>query len=351
LKKIGSVQIAFAFAGCFLGAGYVSGQEMWQFFGRFGSDGLFGLLLALILLAATGIVTLLLVKKTGETQTDRLILGNGPRILRWMIFALETVFLLGVAVIMTAGVGALGCQLLHIPTWIGCLFFIILISVIALAGIRGVVNAFSATVPVLVVVTLVFGLFFGLKGNSVFSEHPDTSGNGTLLLFWPLAAATFACYNVFGSIAILSPLGPALKSRKSIVTGILLGSVILFIVALSTLVSVNAAHVQGEELPMLAAALEISYPVGLVYGFLLFLAMLGTGLSCFVAFLRSLKEKWELAAEHPYAVHIICSVIVFFGGLLGFGDLISVIYPLVGYGSFLFIILLFIRFLKKRADL
>ena len=48
-QTISARQLGAAFSGCFLGAGYVSGREMWQFFGRFGPVGWLGLcLLSLI---------------------------------------------------------------------------------------------------------------------------------------------------------------------------------------------------------------------------------------------------------------------------------------------------------------
>lgn len=54
MKKIGSFNLGLAFAGCFLGAGYVSGQELWQFFGSFGAKGVAGLLVAVALLFSPG---------------------------------------------------------------------------------------------------------------------------------------------------------------------------------------------------------------------------------------------------------------------------------------------------------
>ena len=42
------------FRGCFLGAGYVSGREMWQFFGRFGPVGWLGLCLSIAPLGGAG---------------------------------------------------------------------------------------------------------------------------------------------------------------------------------------------------------------------------------------------------------------------------------------------------------
>ena len=45
-QTISARQLGAAFSGCFLGAGYVSGREMWQFFGRFGPVGWLGLCLS-----------------------------------------------------------------------------------------------------------------------------------------------------------------------------------------------------------------------------------------------------------------------------------------------------------------
>ena len=50
-KKWNAGSIGLTFAGSFLGAGYVSGQELWQFFGSFGGGGLLGVLAAMVLLA------------------------------------------------------------------------------------------------------------------------------------------------------------------------------------------------------------------------------------------------------------------------------------------------------------
>ena len=39
-QKIGTLRLALTFAGCFLGAGYVSGQELWPDVGACGAQGL-----------------------------------------------------------------------------------------------------------------------------------------------------------------------------------------------------------------------------------------------------------------------------------------------------------------------
>ena len=43
MKQIKTMTLAFTYVGCFLGAGFISGQELWQFFGSFGNWGYVGL--------------------------------------------------------------------------------------------------------------------------------------------------------------------------------------------------------------------------------------------------------------------------------------------------------------------
>jgi uncharacterized membrane protein YkvI len=50
IKGLRSRQIAMAFTGSFLGAGFVSGQELTQFFAVFGSWGVLGMFFAVLML-------------------------------------------------------------------------------------------------------------------------------------------------------------------------------------------------------------------------------------------------------------------------------------------------------------
>ena len=62
MKKIGVMTLGLTYAGCFLGAGFVSGQEIWQFFGAFGIYGVLGLVLTFLLHFLFGVI---LIKKRG----------------------------------------------------------------------------------------------------------------------------------------------------------------------------------------------------------------------------------------------------------------------------------------------
>ena len=157
-KKWNAGSIGLTFAGSFLGAGYVSGQELWQFFGSFGGGGLLGVLAALALLAVFGLALMYIISRTGIAEMDA-VLVPWERLawLRKLSSALQLILLFGVIAIMYAGGGALLEQLFSLPTWLGRTLMAVLVTLVALRGLRGAVGAFSLIVPVIVALTLLFG--------------------------------------------------------------------------------------------------------------------------------------------------------------------------------------------------
>ena len=58
MKKLNVFRLGLLFAGCFLGAGYVSGQELRQYFVVYGAKGYLGLLAAVAILYIFGVLCL-----------------------------------------------------------------------------------------------------------------------------------------------------------------------------------------------------------------------------------------------------------------------------------------------------
>ena len=348
MKKIGSLKLGLSFAGCFLGAGYVSGQELWQFFGSFGTLGVAGLLLALLVLSAAGVLMLKLNRLTGYDEADKLILGGKAGILRHAVTFLELLLLFCIGTVMTAGVGALAHQLLGLPTFVGGLLFAAAVAAVSLAGLSGMVSVFSATVPLLCLISLSFGVYALCRfGFSVGSSDPGNPLMGS----WVSAALSFASYNLFAGIAVIAPLGRHMKSSRSVFGGVLVGAGILLCVAGSVLLCVSAAPKYADaELPMLAFASGLSPVLAALYGVLLLLAMFGTSVSALVALTNTLKLKSRTLSAHPKAPTLLCAAFMFCGSLYGFGDLVGFVYPLLGYLSFVFIILMTIHYIKVKHE-
>ena len=331
MKRLGVLSLGFTFAGCFLGAGYVSGQELWQFFGTFGMPGIGGLSLAVLLQCIFGIILLLLARDTGLDELDRIVIRRERPILRVLTGAAEMIFMFGVCVIMYAGAGALLAQTLHWHAALGSALLCVLVTAVSLRGLGGMVSAFSLLVPLLTVMTLIFSGAALLHVDFPGFPDPEPAAN-PLLGNWFVSALTFVSYNLFCSIGILAPLARHIKSKKSIFCGVALGCLFLFLIALAIL-SALAAYPQSlaAQLPMLDLAERLAPLAGGIYAVLMLFSMFGTALSCHVAAATYLCQKSVLLRRHSLWLTTGLVLLGWLGSLAGFDRLIGIIYPLCGY--------------------
>ena len=333
MTRVHPLTIAFTFAGCFLGAGFVSGQELWQFFGSFGKMGLCGMALMLILLPVFGILILRLVAVSGIGECDALIVRNQNRFFMTFIGFAEITFLFGVAVIMTAGAGALFRQLFGLPSYVFSAGFVLLMFVFLAGGVDRMIRLFGVTVPILVaVMTGVCFLCLSRYGLPDLNAVTVTESENPLLKSWFFSALSFVAYNMFLSVSILAPIGRMTRSAKTVYIGVITGAVLLALVSFG-IVSVLFLFPEAclDSLPMLTVASHISPFIGYVCAALLLLGMLGTGVSSLVAIQNYAKLRMRKDDRFCMRLSVLLCVLCFFGSLFGFGDLIGTIYPISGY--------------------
>ena len=314
-RKIGTLRLGLTFAGCFLGAGYVSGQELWQYFGAFGTHGLLGLALAIALLGGTGVLLLRLSARTGIEAMDALIVRADIPWLRTLVGVLTAALLFGVVCIMAAGIGALGSQMLGLPVWL---------------GVGGMVTVFTVAVPCMIVAALIIA---GIRLQRTGLTAAAFAGGSTnpMLGSWVTSAVNYAAYNFFATVGILAPMTQHLKSRSTAGWGTLLGCVLLLAVALGVLCALATSPESiAAPLPMLDLACRLG-AAGAVYAVLLFFGMFGTSVSSLVAVLTYTGQKSAWLSAHRTLVLLVLTAAAFAGSLFGFGDLIGTVYPVYGY--------------------
>lgn len=352
MKRISPLRLGLVFAGCFLGAGYVSGQELWQFFGAYGLGGYFGILLAVALLFLFGVLILRLAQITQETEMDWVVIPWNVPILRTLMGILELIFLFGVVAVMSAGIGALLQQLYGVPYALSSFAFTVLVLLVAICGLKGVLSAFSFSVPLLVLVTLLFGIRAVLQNDFTAVAWEVTTGTNGLLGNWISGAVNFACYNVFGIIGLMVPFAEFIPEKKVVYRGVGLGSLGLLLIALSVLICLSfSPDAALQQLPMLVLAEELSPLAANLYALLLALAMFGTSISSLVSLIDFLTKKFRFVRTHTRWTLTGAAALTFFASLYGFGDLIGVLYPIFGYCSAIFLLLMVVHYLqlKKRG--
>lgn len=349
MKELKAIPLAFTYAGCFLGAGYVSGQELWQFFGSFGNWGYVGFLIAMSMFIVLGIMLIRLTQMTGCEEVDQLLV---PWDLPWLRTAsgliLAALFLC-VSVIMTAGVAALLRQIFSVPVWLGGLLFAGVLVMITLLGISGMVRAFSSLIPILVGATIGFAVLafckFGM--HDIFTTT-NTNSN-PMTPNWLIAALTFLSYNILGGIGIMTPVGKLVKKGKTVYFGIALGGVVLAGVAFSVLGSLAVYPAATEaELPMVAVGSQISPVFGGIYGVMMLIAMFCNSLGSLVALTTYVEQKKPQVVKWKKLLFPAMGVLIWAGSLIGFGDLVGTVFPFFGYISIVYIVGLVVHFVREK---
>ena len=225
----------------------------------------------------------------------------------------------------------------------------LLVFLTALLGVSGMVNAFSALIPLLVLATLGFAVAawctFGTEG---ILRLAYTNSN-PLMPNWGIATMTFVAYNILGGIGIMSPVGQYVREKKYIYGGIIIAGLMLLVVAGSILTSLAAyPEAVQAELPMVALASHLNGTMGTIYGIMLLVAMFCNALASLVGLISYLEQKARFVREKKKPVLAGLCLLAWAASLLGFGEIIAVVYPVFGYLSIVFVVCVVIHFLQAR---
>lgn len=349
MKKFNSLKLGLTAGGIFLGAGYVSGQELWKFFAAFGPVGIPGRVLSLAVQLIFTYIILWLGRYLENSSMDRMLIPDDKPLLHAIVSVIQMSFLFGVTVIMCAGAGALVNQLLGIPAAIGGILFCIIACMFAFRGIEGLSRICSVLVPCMVAVSMIISVWAISKQgiSAVFSmEYRNTS---PLIPNWWISLLTYVSYNMLAAIGVLPVLGIAAADDKALKRGNFLSVVMLLIISLCIICALGVRpDATYAELPMLALATELNPIIGWIYAALLVTGMMGTTVSFWLSASDFIIGKLPRFRNKNKLMIAVIAAVAFSVSLLGFGDLVSTVYPIFGYLGFVFMALLVRTYLLTR---
>ncbi len=349
--KVSSLKVAFTYAGCVVGAGFLSGQELWQFFGSYGKFGIVGFFLAIVLQAVLGYIVLKYAYVSQISEFDKLIVKKDIKPLRLFFIVVEIIFIFSVVVIMYAGAGALIESTFNIPSFWGAIIFATVITIIAFLGINGITSVLSMTIPFLTVVTLIISILALSKYGYPSFTSLEVTGKTTLMPNFVVAFILFSVHNLFCTLGVLAPVGTMLKEEKSAFNGMGICSIVLVVIALSVILPIYACpSFATSDLPMLEIAKTISKPLFYIYAILLLIAMFGSALSHLVSVMEFAFKKSEFLSNRKWLLILPTSILAFVLSRFGFSNLISVMYPISGYIGIIGLAFIVINLFKFKKN-
>jgi len=349
-KGVSTLKVAAAYIGTVVGAGFATGQEILQFFNRFGAKGLAGLTVTTIMFIVFGYIIMDLGKKLGarsHLEIIRYSVGRKPGII---IDFIITFFLFGSFTAMISGTGALFVQQFKLPGLPGNILMAALTAVTVLTGINGVINSISFVVPFMLIAVTGTSIF------SIVSTPPQVTAaahiEGGLIANWFSAAILYVSYNTIISVAVLGPLGSEAQNVKTVRNGAVLGGLGLGLGSLMIYLALsgNIFEIAELEVPMIYVAGKISPIVQAAYSAVLMAEIYTTAVGSLYGFASRITDIGKQPVKSIIIV-VGSSAAALLASQFGFANLVKYLYPLSGYGGiFLLTCLIYTSFFTKNLS-
>lgn len=329
--------VALTYSGTIVGAGFASGQELAQFFGRYGWTGLLGTVLAGALFAVLGYLSFEMGRNLGSVSYRQVLLRLAGPVGR-ILDGLTWVFLLASLAVMLAGARAVFTQHWHVPDHWGILA-VAVAAILAVAwGNRGLVRFNTYLVPALIAIMMGLALV-ALVSRAADLTEPMLECPGLEVLAacnpislignnWILATCLYVAYNMIIGFAVLASLGgqmPAAAGRGTVWGGMIIGGLAMVATAAILLAGEPALN---SEIPLLTALGHTERYWQHLYAMSLLVALLTTAAGDAYGLIARMQEylAWPVGACLALILVLVVPISNF-----SFSWLVGVAYPLGGY--------------------
>lgn len=355
-------ELASSYVGAVVGAGFASGQEQVHFFFsmrlRSGQDAFSigpGVFLSGALFMLFGAALGELVFRYQTSSSQEFLRGTVPWPLSILYDSLMTCFIFWSLSIMLAGSGALFHQSFGVPSRVGICIMAVFTILVTAAGVNGllVVNSimspFMVLMPVWVAILSIWRNAQGLPMTTYATSLRNVFIEA-LTPSWPLSALLYVSYNILLVVGVFASIGRDISDNNAARQGGLLGgiAVTFFLIAVQAVLVVHGESVLGQQLPMLKAASFHGALVERGYSLALWFAMATTSVCS--AFALSQRLSKHISASPLSAITAI-TVAASLPAQLGFTELVSTVYPIVGYMGLPVLASIILHFLKRPSEL
>ena len=328
-KKIQTLQVAFTYMGTVVGAGFATGQEILQFFTRFGHMGL-TIVLTTIFICWLGTRIMLIsndIKAASYEDLNRYLFGD--RTGRW-ISLLSMLNLFSVSAVMLAGAGSVFHEQFGIPYNIGLAITMAAAFILLLRGISSILAVNFLVVPIMLFYTVIV---------IIITAQQPMSGNWLTLtsLESPIKMICYAFLYIAGT---RSAQAVTLSAQASLIVRYCIGAWIggfgigFMLLAGHFALSAHMPGIMQYEIPMGYTVSVLGSTIQTLVIFIIFAEIFTTLLSDVYG--STLQIRQHTGWRQPTLIIVI--LIASFGiSQIGFSKLLSILYPLSGLISLLWL--------------
>ena len=352
MRPANVLRIMGAFISWIMGSGFATGQEILQFFTSYGYYSFIMIAINLVgfLLIGPAIMEagFLHRNEEGWIQTEHFCGRKLGTFYTWFI----SLSMFTGMVILISGAGASLHEYYGVHHYVGALALAAAAFAAYVIGFQRFVKLAAVIGPAIIAFTILVGLITVLRdfgSLDTVNDFPEVMAARQPTRFWGLTAILYISYNLTGGSMYYAAVGASASTRKEAVTGASLGAaaVMVAILLMNTAMLTDLGNTGVVDIPTLFLAKKISFALGAVFSVTL---ICGIFCTC-SAMLWTVSERFVRQGSRASLVFAgSLALFSFLLGLLPFTDLVSIIYPYLGYLDLIFICcVLWTRFFRKDS--
>ncbi len=332
-----------------MGAGFATGQEVVQYFTSFGINGVWGIIIAGVIMTIAGTVFLQLGSYFHASEHNAVFRKVTHPIVSKLLDIAVIFTLFAVGFVMLAGAGSNMAQQFGWPAWVGSNLMLALVLVTGLLDVDKVSNVIGLLTPTIIiaVIALLIYTLMNMPENAgevidIASQTEAPIGN------WLLSAVNYNGLALILAVSMSLVIGgDHIRPREAGWGGVIGGVTYAILLGISGFVLLMGADKIGDsDVPMLVLVNEMGGTAGFLMAIVIFLMIFNTAIGMFYALGKRLASGCE---NRTYPIFVV-------GTLAGYGmfkTLMNYVYPILGYmGLFMVVVLVFawFRSLSKIRD-
>lgn len=351
MKK--SLQMASAFIGIIVGAGFASGQEILQYFTSFGLMGFVAAFVSTIAFGYLGMHLTSLGSRMRTTSHKEVVYRISGKFFGRIVDGIIILTLFGVGVVMIAGAGSIFSQQFGLSATLGSTIMAIAVIFTIMLNVQKVIAIIGGVTPFLAIVIVILAVYSFMTMDTSFEElHRIAIEQPTTLPNWWMSAINYVSFNIAVGASMAIVMGGTEKDTKIASQGGFIGGLglgVLIMMSHFTIFS-KIDDVAGVDMPMLKIMDDIHPFLGIFMSFILFGMIYNTA----VGMLFSFSARFVQMGTRKFKVFVVfVGLTAYMASFVGFTQLVRLFYPIVGYlGLFLVgaIILASFRHKKETAN-
>lgn len=332
-----------------MGAGFATGQEVVQYFTSFGINGVWGIIIAGVIMTIAGTVFLQLGSYFHASEHNAVFRKVTHPIVSKLLDIAVIFTLFAVGFVMLAGAGSNMAQQFGWPAWVGSNLMLVLVLVTGLLDVDKVSNVIGLLTPTIIiaVIALLIYTLMNMPENTgevidIASQTEAPIGN------WLLSAVNDNGLALILAVSMSLVIGGDHISPREAGWG---GVTYAILLGISGFVLLMGADKIGDsDVPMLVLVNEMGSTAGFLMAIVIFLMSFNTAIGMFYALGKRLASGRE---NRTYPIFVVGTLAGYGMSFFGFTTLMNYVYPILGYmGMFMVVVRVFawFRSLSKIRD-